>query len=32
VIKDGETYDPESLLQSVEGRLGPTGPDDLDEW
>ena len=32
VMKDGETYDPATLLQSVEGRLGPTGPEDLDEW
>jgi hypothetical protein len=32
VLKDGESYDPVALLQSVEGRLGPTGPEDLDAW
>ena len=32
VLKDGESYDPVALLQSVEGRLGPTGPEDVDAW
>lgn len=32
VVKGGETYDPEALLEGVWGRLGPTGPDDEDRW
>ena len=32
VIKDGVAYDPESLLQSAEGKIGPTGPDDHADW
>lgn len=28
VVKDGVPYDPAELLRAVEGRLGPTGPDD----
>ena len=32
VIKGGEIYDPEVLLQSAEGRIGPSGPDDHADW
>lgn len=32
VIKGGEIYDPGELLGSVEGELGPSGPDELEEW
>jgi imidazolonepropionase-like amidohydrolase len=32
VIKDGVAYDPEELLQSAEGMIGPTGPDDHADW
>lgn len=32
VIRDGKRYEPASLLVSVEGRLGPAGPEDLDAW
>jgi len=32
VIKSGVLYDPESLLRSAEGRIGPTGPDDHADW
>lgn len=28
VVKDGVLYDPAELLRSVEGALGPQGPDD----
>ena len=32
VIKDGVDYDPVELLQSAEGKIGPTGPDDHADW
>lgn len=32
VIRSGRVYDPERLLRSIRGRLGPTGPDDADWW
>ena len=32
VIKAGEIYDPETLLQSAEGMIGPSGPDDHADW
>jgi len=32
VVKDGIAYDPPALLQSAEGRIGPTGPDDRADW
>lgn len=32
VIKGGEIYDPGELLGSVEGELGPSGPDELEDW
>jgi imidazolonepropionase-like amidohydrolase len=32
VIKSGVVYDPESLLNSAEGKIGPTGPDDHADW
>jgi imidazolonepropionase-like amidohydrolase len=32
VIKAGVIYDPESLLKSAEGRIGPAGPDDHADW
>jgi imidazolonepropionase-like amidohydrolase len=32
VIKSGVIYDPESLLISAEGKIGPTGPDDHADW
>ncbi len=32
VIKSGVIYDPESLLKSAEGKIGPAGPDDHADW
>jgi adenine deaminase len=32
VIKAGVVYDPETLLQSAEGMIGPKGPDDHADW
>ena len=32
VIRDGIAYDPAELLESAEGKIGPTGPDDRAEW
>jgi len=32
VIKSGVVYDPETLLQSAEGKIGPSGPDDHADW
>jgi imidazolonepropionase-like amidohydrolase len=32
VIKAGVIYDPEALLKSAEGRIGPAGPEDHADW
>ena len=32
VIKDGVVHDPEALLRSAEGKIGPVGPDDHADW
>lgn len=32
VVKDGVVYDPELLLRSAEGKIGPVGPDDHASW
>ncbi len=32
VIKAGVVYNPEQLLQSAEGMIGPAGPDDHADW
>ena len=32
VIKDGAVHDPQALLRSAEGRIGPVGPDDHADW
>lgn len=32
VIKDGVTHDPQALLLTAEGGIGPTGPDDHGNW
>ncbi len=32
VIKAGVVYDPEVLLKSAEGKIGPNGPDDHADW
>ena len=32
VIKAGVIYDPESLLRSAEGKIGPAGPADHADW
>ena len=32
VVKDGVVYDPAELLQSAEGKIGPTGPSDHADW
>jgi hypothetical protein len=32
VIKDGKVYAPDSLLQSAEGQIGPSGPEDHAAW
>jgi hypothetical protein len=31
-MKAGELYDPKALLQSVEGKIGPAGPNDHARW
>ena len=32
VIKEGVVHDPEALLQSAVGKIGPTGADDHSNW
>ena len=32
VVKAGGVYDPEALLRSAEGKIGPSGPDDHADW
>ena len=32
VIRDGVVHDPETLLQSAEGKIGPAGPHDHADW
>jgi len=32
VLKDGVVHDPETLLRSAEGGIGPRGPDDHADW
>ncbi len=32
VIKAGTAYDPRALLASVEGTIGPSGPDEISSW
>jgi cytosine/adenosine deaminase-related metal-dependent hydrolase len=32
VIRDGVVHDPETLLQSAEGKIGPAGPYDHADW
>ncbi len=32
VFREGIAYDPEELLQSAEGKIGPAGPDDHADW
>ena len=32
VIRDSIAYDPAELLESAEGKIGPTGPDDHADW
>jgi imidazolonepropionase-like amidohydrolase len=32
VIKGGRVFDPAELLKSVEGKLGPAGPEDAANW
>jgi imidazolonepropionase-like amidohydrolase len=32
VIKNGSVYDPQALLLSAEGKIGPAGPEDHDSW
>ena len=32
VVKGGVAYDPKILLKSVEGKIGPNGPKDHDNW
>lgn len=32
VVKDGVAYDPAELLQSAEGKIGPSGPGDHADW
>lgn len=32
VIRSGRVYEPQRLLRSVRGRLGPSGPDEADWW
>lgn len=32
VVKEGVVHDPEALLLSAEGKIGPVGPDDHADW
>jgi imidazolonepropionase-like amidohydrolase len=32
VIKGGQIYDPQALLDAARGQLGPAGPEELEEW
>lgn len=32
VVKDGQVYDPTKLLDSVAGKIGPSGRGDHDDW
>ncbi len=32
VIKEGIIHNPQALLRSAEGKIGPTGPDDHEDW
>ena len=32
VMKGGVVYDSAALLKSVEGKLGPAGPDEAADW
>ena len=32
VIKAGDVHDPETLLRSAQGKIGPAGPDDHADW
>ena len=32
VMKSGIVYNPDSLLKSAEGKIGPSGPDDHADW
>jgi len=32
VIRDGVVHDPKALLQSAEGKIGPSGPHDHADW
>jgi imidazolonepropionase-like amidohydrolase len=32
VVKGGVVYDAAELLRSVEGTIGPSGPDEVDQW
>lgn len=32
VIKNGATYDPQALLKTAEGKIGPIGPDERADW
>lgn len=32
VMKAGRLYDPRALLKSVEGTIGPSGPDEIPAW
>jgi len=32
VIKEGIVHNPQALLRSAEGKIGPTGPDDHGDW
>ena len=31
-MKNGAIYEPDSLLQSAEGMIGPSGADDHEAW
>ncbi|MCP3674698.1 MAG: amidohydrolase family protein [Gammaproteobacteria bacterium] len=32
IVKEGVVHDPEILLRSSEGKIGPAGPDDHESW
>ena len=31
-VKEGVVHDPQTLLRSAKGKIGPVGPDDHADW
>ncbi len=32
VVRSGRTYDPAELLEAARGKIGPSGPEELEQW